>query len=184
MKQRKKVNHPTKELTTKNGKVVYLRPATTDDAVQIVQAVEKIIQTGAYIQKESARTVDEEKAFINEMKKLDNMYVTVEMENEIVGIARVIRGELEMKRHTGLFRTWLIDSAQGNGIGSHIMSYTLDWCRMHNLHKLCLTVFASNDLAIKLYERYGFIHEGTQKEQVKINGKYDDEIFMAYFFST
>jgi RimJ/RimL family protein N-acetyltransferase len=159
-----------------------LRPARTDDAAQIVKAVENILKIGSYIQKESARTVNEEKEFINEMKKLDNMYVTVEIENKIVGIARVIRGELEMKRHTGLFRTWLIKSAQGNGIGSQIMDYTLDWCRTHELHKLCLTVFASNDLAVKLYERYGFIQEGTQKEQVKVDGRYDDEIFMAYFF--
>jgi RimJ/RimL family protein N-acetyltransferase len=175
-------NQHIKEFIAKNGDAVVLRPATTDDAAQIVKAVENILKIGSYIQKESARTVNEEKNFIKEMKKLDNMYVTVELENKIVGIARVIRGELEMKRHTGLFRTWLIESAQGNGIGSQIMDYTLDWCRNHGLHKLCLTVFASNDLAFKLYERYGFIQEGIQKEQVKVNGQYDDEIFMAYFF--
>lgn len=88
-----------------------------------------------------------------------------------------------MKRHTGLFRTWLVQSAQGNGIGSELMNYTMKWCRIHQLHKLCLTVFASNGLAHKLYERYGFIQEGVQKEQVKINGLFDNEIFMAYFFS-
>ncbi|OAS86064.1 MULTISPECIES: GNAT family N-acetyltransferase [Metabacillus] len=175
-------NQQIKEFIAKNGDAVVLRPARTDDAAQIVKAVENILKIGSYIQKESARTVNEEKEFINEMKKLDNMYVTVEIENKIVGIARIIRGELEMKRHTGLFRTWLIKSAQGNGIGSQIMDYTLYWCRTHELHKLCLTVFASNDLAVKLYERYGFIQEGTQKEQVKVDGRYDDEIFMAYFF--
>ncbi|KKI88723.1 GNAT family acetyltransferase [Bacillus sp. SA1-12] len=166
----------------KNGKEVLLRPVKITDAANIVNAVENILEAGTYIQKESPHTIEEEKEFIIEMNQLDNMYVAVELENKVVGIARVIRGELEMKRHTGLFRTWLIDTAQGNGIGSQIMSYTLEWCRLHHLHKLCLTVFASNGLAQKLYERYGFIQEGIQKEQIKINGQFDDEIYMAYFF--
>ncbi|MBU7593228.1 GNAT family N-acetyltransferase [Metabacillus halosaccharovorans] len=171
------------EFTAKNGEKVMLRPVRIEDAEQIIHAVAQIIKSGAYIQKESARSLAEEQRFIENMIQLDNMYVAAVLNDEIVGIARVIRGELEMKRHTGLFRTWLVHSAQGNGIGSNIMNYTMKWCRTHQLHKLCLTVFASNDLAHKLYERYGFIEEGVQKEQVKINEMYDDEILMAYFFN-
>ncbi|WP_034333072.1 GNAT family protein [Bacillus sp. J37] len=172
-----------KEFTAKNGEKVLLRPVQIEDAEQIIHAVAQIIKSGAYIQKESPRSVEEEQIFIENMIELDNMYMTALINNEIVGIARVIRGELEMKRHTGLFRTWLVHSAQGKGIGSEIMKYTLKWCEKHNLHKLCLTVFASNGLAHKLYKRYGFIQEGVQKEQVKIDGMYDDEIFMAYFLN-
>ena len=171
------------EFTAKNGEKVMLRPVRIEDAEQIIHAVAQIIKSGAFIQKESARSVAEEQRFIENMIQSDNMYVAAVLNNEIVGIARVIRGELEMKRHTGLFRTWLVQSAQGNGIGSEIMNYTMKWCRVHQLHKLCLTVFASNGLAYKLYERYGFIQEGVQKEQVKLNGIYDDEIFMAYFLN-
>lgn len=170
------------EFTAKNGEKVLLRPVLKEDAEQIINAVEQIINSGAYIQKESPRSVKEEENFIKRMKELDNMYIAAVINDKIVGIARVIRGELEMKRHTGLFRTWLVNSAQGRGIGSKMMTYTMKWCQIHQLHKLCLTVFASNDSAHKLYERYGFIQEGVQKEQVKINGNYDDEIFMAYFF--
>ncbi len=172
-----------KEFTAKNGEKVKLRPVKIEDAEEIIQAVSQIIKSGTYIQKETARSVDEEQRFIENMIQLDNMYIAAVLNDELVGIARVIRGELEMKRHTGLFRTWLVHSAQGKGIGSEIMNYTLKWCKVHQLHKLCLTVFASNGLAHKLYERYGFIQEGVQKEQVKINGTYDDEIFMAYFLN-
>ncbi|WP_396334473.1 GNAT family N-acetyltransferase [Alkalihalobacillus sp. MEB130] len=61
--------------------------------------------------------------------------------------------------------------------------YTLAWCRQHQLHKLCLTVFATNKVAIALYKKVGFIVEGVQKEQVFINESYDDELLMAYFFT-
>ncbi|APH04664.1 GNAT family N-acetyltransferase [Bacillus weihaiensis] len=171
------------EFISKNGQSVRLRHAEEEDAKNIIEAVNEIITSGTYIQKERARSEKEEIEFIKEMKRLNNMYTVIEMSGEIVGIARVIRGELEMKRHIGLFRTWMIQSAQQNGIGTEVMKYTLKWCEDHNLHKLCLTVFSSNGLAQKLYERYGFVTEGTQREQVLIDNKYEDEIFMAYFFA-
>ena len=117
------------------------------------------------------------------MMKKDNMYAAVEIDGTVYGIARVIRGELKMKRHTGLFRTWLHSKAQGLGIGREIMSYTLKWCRLHRLHKLCLTVFSENEAALSLYKKSGFIVEGVQKEQVLSDGKYEDEVLMAYFFN-
>ncbi len=184
LKERVKLdnNQMIQQFTAKTDETVILRPVQIEDAKQIIEAVEQIIQSGLYIQKEVPRTLDNEQNFIHKMIDLDNMYIVAEINQEIVGIARVIRGELEMKRHIGIFRTWLINTAQGKGIGSEIMKYTLKWCEIHQLHKLCLTVFASNDSAHKLYERYGFVQEGVQKEQVKINGLYDDEVFMAYFF--
>ncbi|WP_439116617.1 GNAT family N-acetyltransferase [Metabacillus litoralis] len=173
-----------KIISSKNGEEFCLRKAMEKDAPQIIVAAKKIIDSGTYIQKEKPRSIEEEQHFIKEMHRANNMYIVVEKEKEIVGIARIIRGELEMKSHTGLFRTWLIDRVQGKGIGSEIMTYTLNWCRVNGLHKLCLTVFSSNGLAQKLYERYGFVTEGIQKEQVKIGNKYDDEIFMAYFLNS
>ncbi|PGT87477.1 GNAT family N-acetyltransferase [Bacillus sp. AFS040349] len=170
------------EFTSKTGESVILRPVEERDAESIVNAVEQIIKSGSYIQKEAARSIQDEIKFIEHMALQDNMYVAVEINHQIVGIARVIRGELEMKSHTGLFRTWLVEAAQGKGIGTELLNYTIKWCKTHKLHKLCLTVFASNGLAHKLYERFGFVQEGIQKDQVKINGKYDDEVFMAYFF--
>lgn len=176
------VNELTQTFTAKDHSTVILRPVHLLDAEEIVQSVESIIQQGSSIQKEKPRTVEEEQAFIQDMVFKDNMYSVVEVNGKVRGIARVIRGELTMKRHTGLFRTWLHEDAQGKGIGKQIMDYTLNWCRLHGLHKLCLTVFASNEIAKHLYEKYGFITEGVQKEQVVLNNEFQDEILMAYFF--
>lgn len=84
-----------KEFTAKNGEKVMLRPVQIEDAEQIIHAVAQIIKSGAYIQKESARSLAEEQRFIENMIQLDNMYVAAVLNDEIVGIARVIRGELK-----------------------------------------------------------------------------------------
>ncbi|MDI3411610.1 GNAT family N-acetyltransferase [Bacillus sonorensis] len=132
-------------IRTKDGGQAVIRPVSLADAGDIIEAVKDVIDIGVYIQKERPRTLEEERAFIKDMNEKDNMYAAVEIDGKVCGIARVIRGELQMKRHTGLFRTWLHSKAQGLGIGKEIMSYTLKWCRLHQLHKLCLTVFSSNE---------------------------------------
>ncbi|MCD7033426.1 GNAT family N-acetyltransferase [Metabacillus sp. GX 13764] len=167
----------------KDGRTAILRPAEETDAPFILQAVEEIIRSGVFIQKEQKRTLDKEKEFIREMKEKGNLYAVVELDGKAAGIARVIKGELAMKRHTGLYRTWLSERASGVGFGREILNYTLDWCRNERLHKLCLTVFASNEIAVRLYEKNGFVIEGIQKEQVLLNGRFDDEIYMARFFN-
>ncbi|MED1741007.1 GNAT family protein [Bacillus swezeyi] len=176
------VKELVEHISTKDGGEAVIRPVRQDDAADIIEAVKDVIETGVYIQKERPRTFEEEQAFIQEMREKDNMYAAVEIDGKVYGIARVIRGELQMKKHTGLFRTWLHRRAQGLGIGKEIMSYTLNWCRLHQLHKLCLTVFSSNEAALSLYKKNGFIIEGIQKEQVLSNGVFEDEVLMACFF--
>ncbi|WP_261133711.1 GNAT family N-acetyltransferase [Bacillus sp. Marseille-Q3570] len=166
----------------KNGAEVVIRPALKQDAEQIIKAAESIVQSREYIQKEKTRSLSEEIAFIEKVENEGHLYAVVEVDGVIYGIARVLRGDLRMKRHCGVFRTWISEDVQGNGIGKKIMKYTLDWCEREGLYKLWLTVFSSNPIAHQLYERYGFVIEGTQKDQICINGEYEDEIYMAYFF--
>ncbi len=176
-------NEGTFDFVTKDGINAVIRPVTTLDASQLTEKVKDIIKEGL-IQKEKPRTVDEELEYIKMMKENNNMYICVEINGEVMGIARLVRGELEMKKHVALFRTWLTPNAQGKGIGKAIMEYTKEWAVKNDVEKICLTVFARNEIAYNLYKKYGFVHEGTQKRQVFFNGEYDDEVHMAYFTST
>jgi RimJ/RimL family protein N-acetyltransferase len=168
----------------KNGEEILLRPVEEKDAEDIIRHVETIVKAGRYLQKEEPHSLQEEVQFINEVKSKGNMYTAVERSGKVVGIARVLKGELQMKKHTGIFRTWIHPDSQGLGIGKEVMKYTLSWGQSNNLHKLWLTVFSGNEKAVKVYEKVGFIIEGIQKNQVIIDGQFEDEIFMAYFFET
>ena len=48
-----------------------------------------------------------------------------------------------------------------------------------NLHKISLEVLETNQRAIKLYERIGFVHEGVKRDEVFKNGKWVDSIIMS-----
>ncbi|OGQ46671.1 MAG: hypothetical protein A3H42_04230 [Deltaproteobacteria bacterium RIFCSPLOWO2_02_FULL_46_8] len=48
-----------------------------------------------------------------------------------------------------------------------------------NLHRVYCYVFADNERAIKLYEKFGFLREGVMREAAFIDGEYKDIIIMG-----
>ena len=49
------------------------------------------------------------------------------------------------------------------------------------IERVELTVYATNNQAIALYEKLGFKREGVKRKSVKIDSRYDDQIIMALF---
>ena len=46
-------------------------------------------------------------------------------------------------------------------------------------HKIFLRAFADNQAAIRSYEKAGFVQEGYFKDEVRIDGRFRDLVFMA-----
>lgn len=53
------------------------------------------------------------------------------------------------------------------------------WACEQGLHPLDLTVMAHNTAALSLYQKIGFVIEGTRKDSLRVNGMYVDEYAMA-----
>jgi len=64
---------------------------------------------------------------------------------------------------------------RGRGYGREAMELGLRFAFHElNLHRIALTVFAYNTQAIALYERLGFVHEGTHREYLERDGQRHD----------
>lgn len=69
---------------------------------------------------------------------------------------------------------------QSKGIGTEAAKEMLKHAFYNlNLHKVYLTVLTNNQRAIKLYDRCGFKIEGTLREEVYKNGKFEDMLVMS-----
>jgi L-phenylalanine/L-methionine N-acetyltransferase len=69
---------------------------------------------------------------------------------------------------------------QGHGIGHKLMDVALDWAdNWAGLLRIELTVFADNARAIALYERHGFVREGTMRAFALRDGTYVDALSMS-----
>lgn len=68
----------------------------------------------------------------------------------------------------------------GKGIGTFAVTEMLKHAFYNlNLHRVELTVLSSNIAAQKLYEKCGFIREGTKRQAVFKNGKFVDMYYYA-----
>ena len=68
----------------------------------------------------------------------------------------------------------------GKGIAKEAYSKFIPYLfKEYELHKISLEVLSTNDRAINLYTKLGFIKEGIKREEVLKNGKWVDSIIMS-----
>jgi L-phenylalanine/L-methionine N-acetyltransferase len=106
------------------------------------------------------------------------LYVAVEGD-KIVGWADIIPKQKGSARHAGELGIGIIAAYRGLGIGKRLLEDVIRHSWGTGLKRLELEVFASNLIAISLYERYGFKHEGTKKNARFVDGEYEDVFIMA-----
>lgn len=87
------------------------------------------------------------------------------------------------KRHRNAeFAIMIHPNEQGKGYAKLATKLIIDYGFLKsNLHKIYLVVAASNEKAVHSYEKFGFKHEGTFKDEYFINGKYEDAHYMGIF---
>ncbi len=56
---------------------------------------------------------------------------------------------------------------RGRGVGTALVAAAVEWARARGLHKLALSVFPHNDVAIALYRKFGFVEEGRLVQHVR-----------------
>jgi len=98
---------------------------------------------------------------------------------EVVGWCDVEPLAHEGFKHCGRLGMGVHKDSRGRGIGRRLIEQTLDHARQRGLERVELEVFASNAVAIRLYEQVGFVIEGTKRKVRKIDGVYEDVVCMA-----
>ena len=84
------------------------------------------------------------------------------------------------RRHVGAVDIVVHEEWQGKGVGKALMQAGLDLAdNWLNLTRLELEVYTDNESAIRLYERFGFEHEGTLRQHAFRDGRYVDSYMMA-----
>jgi ribosomal protein S18 acetylase RimI-like enzyme len=84
---------------------------------------------------------------------------------------------------TTILMVGVLSSHQGKGVSSMLFECSEGWAFNNDIHRIELTVFAINTLAISLYEKRGYIQEGIRKESSQLDNFFYDEIYMAKLLS-
>jgi RimJ/RimL family protein N-acetyltransferase len=83
------------------------------------------------------------------------------------------------RAHTGVLGIGVLAEFRGRGIGTALIRETLERARELGLTRIELSVREGNARVIALYERFGFVREGLQRNAIRIDGEYQDLICMA-----
>lgn len=110
-----------------------------------------------------------------------NLSVVAERGGQVVGSAglRPVVNNLR-RRHAAMLGISVAKAAQGQGVGHALMAALCDYAdNWAQLLRVELSVFVDNARAIRLYERHGFVHEGTARAYALRGGRYVDVHLMA-----
>ncbi|MGH7045969.1 MAG: GNAT family N-acetyltransferase [Stellaceae bacterium] len=98
---------------------------------------------------------------------------------ELLGIAGFFAREGRKEAHKGvLWGMYVRPKARTSGIGRRLVEAVIEHARK-NVEVLQLTVVKGNEPARRLYASLGFVEYGVERNSLKWNGRYWDEILMA-----
>jgi ribosomal protein S18 acetylase RimI-like enzyme len=97
----------------------------------------------------------------------------------VVGWCDIVRNPQEGFRHAGRLGMGLLPEYRGQGLGRRLVTQAIGAAREAGIERIELEVFASNEPAVALYQALGFVAEGIKRRARKLDGRYDDNVFMA-----
>ena len=99
--------------------------------------------------------------------------------SELIGTASFTQLSGQKDSHKGWLRAMYVrPAARRSGAGRQLVQAIIDHARQ-KIEQLQLTVVSTNQPALRLYQSFGFQQYGLEKNALKHNNQYSDEILMS-----
>jgi UDP-4-amino-4,6-dideoxy-N-acetyl-beta-L-altrosamine N-acetyltransferase len=163
------------------GNGIYLRPITTKDTQKVLAWRNSSGVVKNFIYRKPI-TVEEHMNWLeNKVKKgLVHQFIVCTQEHGIpIGSVYLQHFEEEnRKAESGIFMG--DEAVKGKGIGTEavrlLKTYSFETL---GLHKLTARVLAYNTASLKLHEKAGYVREAYLKDELFIDGKYEDLVLFG-----
>ena len=156
-----------------------IRPAGPEDAAGItaLRRMPGVFEHTAALPSERTAQIQ---ALLENLPQNQHFLVAVAPDNTVLGLVMLTVESNPRRRHAGGLGIMVRTDCQGQGIGSALMNAALEladsWLMLRRVE---LEVYADNEGAIRLYQRFGFETEGRKREAAVKDGAYADILLMA-----
>lgn len=99
--------------------------------------------------------------------------------DDVVGWCDVLPVVGQARAHVGTYGIGVLPDCRGRGIGTRLTEATLAKALTKGLTRIELTVRVDNTGAIALYERFGFVVEGRNRDAFRVDARDYDTWSMA-----
>ncbi|GAA0695790.1 GNAT family protein [Kitasatospora atroaurantiaca] len=167
------------EKPTLTGERVVLRPVCMADALAAVAADPEADRLTGTHETFSLETL--ERWYGSRAEHPDRLDLAMVERTTGVCVGEVVLSDLDVHNRSCSFRISLFDRRSfGQGLGTEASRLILGHAfESVGLHRIELLVFAFNPRARHVYEKIGFIHEGTRRDALCWNGEWIDGHTMA-----
>ncbi|WP_374966285.1 GNAT family N-acetyltransferase [Lysinibacillus sp. RS5] len=163
---------------------IKVRVAVEEDAATMLEIQKEVLAEEDFLittVEEFQQTIDGQKEWIQ--AKLANERETIfiaQYEEKMVGWLMFQSPHRKRLAHTGTFGMMVLKEYRGLGIGKLLLEKIITWAE-HNpyIQKISLGVFSTNERAIALYKKMGFVEEGRKINEIKLHdNEYIDDVLM------
>jgi RimJ/RimL family protein N-acetyltransferase len=174
----------SRTIALSDGRTLLIRDAVPDDAPALLAYLEAISGESDFLTfgpGEFELTEAQEAEHLRGVNAAsDQLYVIGTIDREIVASLTFSPGRRQRTRHVGEFALAVRAACWNLGIGALMLDVLLDWTRAsETVGKVALRVRTDNARGIALYQRLGFVTEGTLRREICVRGEYHDLFYMG-----
>jgi RimJ/RimL family protein N-acetyltransferase len=161
---------------------VILRTPKWEDLDDFLELINLLVEERADILRTELVSREEEIDFLarvlSRLEKDELFFLVAEVAGKVVASSEISR-RAGYEEHVGVIGIAIKSGFRDSGIGTEMMKTLIKQAEKWGLKVLTLTAFASNNRAIHVYEKVGFVQTGRVSKKYFKDGKYIDEIIMT-----
>lgn len=169
---------------TKTGKKVVIRYPQKSDLKEMLRYINELSDERTFIryQGEHETLESETKYLKSRLEAIENkkaVHLLAFFNNKIIA-ATDIHMKDKTEQYVGILGISVAKDFRGDGLGKLLMELILKEAekKILGLKILTLEVYSTNDIAKKMYEKFGFMEYGRLPKGITRNGKFEDAILM------
>ncbi len=154
-------------------------PAEEHHYPSLHRTLDTVAREKKYLVLTEAPSYEASTAFYRQLRAIHFPHFVAVENNQVLGWCDIAPAFGQARAHTGTLGIALHPNARGQGLGPQLLRAAIEAAWLGGLTRIELTVRDDNLSAKALYERFGFQHEGLQRQAMRVDGTYHDVHAMA-----
>ncbi|KPU88811.1 acetyltransferase [Variovorax paradoxus] len=154
-------------------------PAEAHHYPSLHQTLDTVAREKKYLALTEAPPYDSTTDFYRHLRATHSPHFVAVENNQVIGWCDIAPTFGQTRAHAGTLGIAMHPQARGRGLGPQLLRAAIEAAWLRGLTRIELTVRDDNLPAKALYERFGFQHEGLQRQAMRVDGIYHDVHAMA-----
>jgi RimJ/RimL family protein N-acetyltransferase len=171
-----------RKLCVRDGQEVILRTPRWEDLDDLLELINSLVSEKAEIALTVKVTREEEAEWIHKMlvrlEKGELCFLVAEVNGKVVASSdiNILEGD---EKHVGVLGVVVKYGFRDLGIGTEMLKTLVEQAKLLELKVLMLHVLTTNNHAVHVYKKVGFVQTGKVPKKHFRQGKYIDELIMT-----